>query len=438
VVRVLIAEDDSTSREILEILLEDWGYEVVVCCDGTEAWNRLQRDDAPPLAILDWMLPGIDGPEICRRVRRLRDDSLPYILFLTARSHKSDMVEALQAGGDDFLVKPFDQEELQARLQVGTRVIRLQQRVLDQERAARAQAEKLADRRSRQLSSANEQLEERQQQLIRSEKLAALGQLAAGVAHELNNPIGYVRSNLDVMYDYTRSLDKYIRLYRALETQVGKAGISAPGGDLIEGLNALRSEEDIDYLMRDLSALLQESREGADRLMHIVQALKNLGRADDDEMRPTDLNAEIETALRVSWNELKYRAEVHRDLRPLPLVTCFPIQMNQVLTNLLVNAAQSLGEFGTVTVRSRVEGDYAVLSIADTGDGIPPEILPHIFDAFYTTKKVGEGTGLGLSISKAIIETHKGRIEVDSQKGQGTVFTIHLPLEPPPTLADPS
>ena len=427
--RILIAEDDQASRQILEILLDEWGYEVVVCSDGTRAWEELQKEDAPPLAILDWMLPGLDGPEICRRVRQARDDSLPYVLFLTARSHKDDMVEALQAGGDDFLVKPFDHEELHARLQVGTRVIRLQQKVLDQEREARQRAEDLADRRSRELSSANEQLEERQEQLVRSEKLAALGQLAAGVAHELNNPIGYMRSNLDVMREYSTALVDYIRLYRRLEEQVAAAGEGGAGADTVDELRNLRRREDIDYLMRDLEALLGESREGADRVLHIVQALKNLGRADDDEMRPADLNAEVETALRVAWNELKYRAEVHRDLHPLPPVPCFPIQLNQVLTNLLVNAAQAMDDFGAVTVSSRAEGGYAVLQVADTGGGIPAEHLPRIFDAFYTTKKVGEGTGLGLSISKAIVEKHRGSIEVDSELGQGTTFTIRIPLE---------
>jgi len=318
---------------------------------------------------------------------------------------------------------------LHARLQVGTRMIRLQQKVLDQERMARQRAEELADRRSRELSSANEQLEERQQQLMRSEKLAALGQLAAGVAHELNNPIGYMRSNLDVMREYSAALVDYIRLYRRLEERVGAAGEGVPGSEVVDELKDLRRREDIDYLMRDLEALLGESREGADRVLHIVQALKNLGRADDDEMRPADLNAEIETALRVAWNELKYRAEVHRDLQPLPPVLCFPIQLNQVLTNLLVNAAQAMDDFGTVTVSSRVEQDYAVLRVTDSGAGIPAEHLPRIFDAFYTTKKVGEGTGLGLSISKAIIEKHRGSIEVDSELGEGTTFTIRIPLK---------
>ncbi|MGE5490163.1 MAG: bacteriohemerythrin [Actinomycetota bacterium] len=270
----------------------------------------------------------------------------------------------------------------------------------------------------RRVEERTQALEATRGQLLQSEKLASIGQLAAGVAHEINNPIGFVSSNLGTLTNYVGTLLDLISTY---EEAVDPA--------TAEKLKPARKAADIDFLREDVTTLLQESKDGLDRVKRIVQDLRDFSHVDEAEWQLADLNKGMESTLNMVWNELKYKATVVREYGQLPLVRCLAGQMNQVFMNLLTNAVQAIKDKGTITVRSGVEGDQVWVEVEDTGCGIPPGNLGRLFDPFFTTKPIGKGTDLGLSLTYGIVTRHGGRIEVDSQPGRGSRFRVWLPVK---------
>jgi two-component system NtrC family sensor kinase len=268
------------------------------------------------------------------------------------------------------------------------------------------------------------QLQQAQRQLLQAEKMAAIGQLAAGVAHEINNPIGYVFSNIGSLAAYVNDM---LRLIRTYENRPG----STPE------IDRLRREIDVDFLTEDVLSLIAESQDGIERVKQIVHSLKDFSRSDDGgEFVAADLHQCIESTLNVVNSEIKYKAEVRKEFARLPLVECRPSQVNQVVMNLLVNAAQAIEQRGEIAVRTALHEDGALIEIADNGAGIAPQHLDRIFEPFFTTKPVGQGTGLGLSLSYSIVKDHGGSIKVDSTLGRGTRFRVWLPLVQPHLAAD--
>jgi two-component system NtrC family sensor kinase len=265
-------------------------------------------------------------------------------------------------------------------------------------------------------------LEDAHNQLLQSEKMASIGQLAAGVAHEINNPIGFVGSNLRTLKSYIESLLQLLSVYETGEHLIAGDPV------LLEQITSLRAQADIGYLREDATALINESIEGTERVRRIVQDLRDFSRVESPDWQWADLHAGLEATLNVVWNEIKFKADIVRELGEIPLVECLPFQINQVFMNILVNAAQAIRDRGTITLRSGSSADQVWISITDTGQGIPPERIDRIFDPFFTTKPVGQGTGLGLSVSYGIVKKHGGRIDVDSQPDVGTTFTIRLPI----------
>jgi signal transduction histidine kinase len=268
-------------------------------------------------------------------------------------------------------------------------------------------------------------LEEAQNQLMQSEKMASIGQLAAGVAHEINNPIGYVYSNLGTLEKYVQDAFGMIEQYEQAEES-----ISDP--DVKTSLKAAKKKLDLDFMRDDLAALMNESRDGITRVKNIVQNLKDFSHVDTaDKWHFSDLHRGLDSTLNIVHNELKYKADVIRQYGELPEVECLSSQLNQVFMNLLVNAAHAIEKRGTITIRTGHEGEEVWVEVADTGKGIAPEYLQKIFDPFFTTKPVGKGTGLGLSLSYGIVQKHHGRIEVQSELGKGATFRVWLPVRQP-------
>jgi signal transduction histidine kinase len=264
-----------------------------------------------------------------------------------------------------------------------------------------------------------------QEKLLQSEKMASIGQLAAGVAHEINNPIGYVHSNLGSLQEYLRSLFTLIEAYeRALRAPDPKA--------LIPEIDDIRNRFDIDFISRDLPQLMAESREGIERVTRIVRDLKDFSYSGREESwKLVDLHSGLESTINIIWNELKYKVTLDRHYGNLPLVECLPSELNQVYMNLLLNAGQAIGERGTIVVSTGQDGEEVWIEFKDSGAGIPADLLQRIFDPFFTTKPVGSGTGLGLSISYGIINKHHGRIDVTSTVGEGSSFRIVIPVRQP-------
>jgi signal transduction histidine kinase len=274
-------------------------------------------------------------------------------------------------------------------------------------------------------------LSEAHDQLLQSEKMASIGQLAAGVAHEINNPIGFVNSNMGTLKHYVGTLLQVVDSY---SEAVNKA---APGSALAAEIEAIGRDADLGYLKDDIADLVSESMDGLKRVKDIVQALKDFSHVGLTDWQYADVHAGLDTTLNIVANEIKYKATVERRYGKLPEVKCLASQLNQVFMNLLVNAAQAIQNRGVITIATGAQEGWVWVRISDNGSGIPPENLKRIFEPFFTTKPVGSGTGLGLSLSYSIVNKHGGRIEVASKPGVGTVFTVRLPVTPPASATAP-
>ena len=383
------------------------GVTVDQATTGSEA---LQRDLAGfDFVILDQNLPDIKGSDLLHEILTRADRP---VMMLTGEDNVSLAVNSLRAGAIDFMQKTSRIESVLP---------------LIIERAMREWERK-------------KEGEHLRRQLIQSEKMSAVGLLAAGVAHEINNPVGFVMSNLTTLTDYVAVFKKVLDLYGQLLQAVAAGDVSTQHCTIAR-LKDVVEKEELEYVLQDVDHLLAESVEGADRVKDIVRSLKSFACVNETQLKEADINQGIEETLKVVWNELKYKCQVHKDLRPLPPIRCNIGQLNQVFMNLLINAAQAIPERGDITIATS-DGDGCVeVRISDTGVGIPPENLSKIFNPFFTTKDIGKGTGLGLSISDGIIRDHHGTIEVSSSVGKGTTFTVRLPVSPtddPPSSQPPS
>ena len=266
-----------------------------------------------------------------------------------------------------------------------------------------------------------DKLKSTQEQLVQSEKMAAVGQLSAGVAHEINNPIGFVSTNIGLLGQYTEQIFHLLGTYR-------NAVPSIPDTSLRHELTALAEEVEIDFLAEDTPELLQQTREGLQRVTRIVADLMNFSRQSSDEWEAADLNHLIDSTINLMWSQIRFKADLKREFGNVPSVECIPGKLAQVVMNLVVNATHAIERHGTITVATGADDSHAWFSVADDGNGIPEDVKSHIFDPFYTTKPVGKGTGLGLSVSHGIVERHGGQIELDSEPGRGSTFRITIPL----------
>ncbi len=342
-----------------------------------------------------------------------------YIAIRTDISVRKQMEESLQ----DLNV------DLQRRVDERTEELSRAMRQLEGDIAERTRSQALLREQYQQLESLHRKLQEAQTQLLQSEKLASIGQLAAGVAHEINNPIGYVHSNLGTLDGYIRDL---FSLIGGFETAAEALPGDAPQRD---ELARLKQKLDLSYLREDIPVLMHESKEGITRVRKIVQDLKDFSRLDSSpDWQYADLTLGLDSTLNIVHNEIKYHADVVKEYGDIPQIECLPSQLNQVFMNLMVNAAHAMeGPRGTITLRTGLgtgkDAGMVWVEVADTGKGIPAENVGRIFDPFFTTKPVGKGTGLGLSLAYGIIQKHLGRIEVASEVGKGTTFRVTLPIE---------
>lgn len=304
-------------------------------------------------------------------------------------------------------------------------VQRLQQEIYERRQTEQA----LSDSRQH-LESTLKAFKETQAKMIQSEKMASIGHLAAGVAHEINNPIGFIKSNLGAIDDYRNDLGQLIEDFKHFFEEVKKSELGKNGalGQMITHLDECMDQMDLAYIQEDFPQVIAESQNGVERVAQIVSDLKKFSHTGEDQMSCSNINEGIESTLNVAWNELKYKAKVTKRLGSLPLVKCNIQKINQVVMNLLVNAAQAIEGRGEIFIETRHDGDWVEIAVSDTGCGIENEHLSQIFDPFFTTKPVGTGSGLGLNVSYNIIQSHAGSIQVESLVGKGTTFTVQLPV----------
>jgi len=433
--RVLVVDDDPVTLHLVQRYLTEDGWEVLTAENASDAL-RIVQNDAPPVLITDWIMPEMDGLELCRAIRRQAGIGFVYIIVLTARSETDRVVEAFQAGVDDYLDKPFEPRELLARVRAGRRIAWLvrtncdmgqeiaRRRRAEEELAAhRADLERLVEERSGELLAA-------ERQMLQAEKLASLGQLAAGVAHEINTPIQYVGDNFQALSDLFDDLTSLVDKYRDLVALLRSEKVTA---EALEDIAAAEKEYDLEYIIEDAPKAIEQGLEGVRRVAHIVRAMKDFSHVGRGELAPVDINHALESALTVTRNEYKYVADAEADFGELPMVECYASELNQVFLNLLVNASHAIadtGERGTITVRTYSDGDDVLIDVSDTGTGIHEEIRGRIFDPFFTTKEVGKGTGQGLNMAHQIVAgKHGGSLTFETEMGKGTTFTVRLPVK---------
>ncbi len=409
--KILLIDDDEVDRMAAKRTLKATTIHTTLqeAASSTEGFEAAQANRYDCI-LLDYQLPDGDGLSLLKKLREAQIDT--PVVMMTGQGDEELAVEMLHAGANDYLPKGKLKPETLARsLHNVTSLFKA-----EAERKAMAEQQRLLI----------QELQEARDQLLQNEKMAAIGQLAAGVAHEINNPIGYINSNLGTLQRYTDGLIQLVECYQQLENKLEN---SQP--ELIQPCRSLKEEIDIEYIKEDLPALVRESQEGAERVRKIVQDLKEFSHVDEAEWQCADLHHGLDSTLNIVHNELKYKAEIHKEYGDLPQVECLASQLNQVFMNLLVNAAHAIEKQGTITLRTGCNQNEVWVEISDTGKGIPEKNLKRIFEPFYTTKPVGIGTGLGLSLSYSIIKKHHGRIDVVSEVDKGTHFTIRLPIQHP-------
>ena len=398
--KILVADDNLVTRKMLQVTLEKNGYQVVTAEDGIIAWDILKSSSDIRLAVVDWMMPGMDGLELCRKLQEEHKSKLIYVILLTAKEGTKNLIEALEAGANDYISKPFEKEELLARLRAGERIIKLQQ------------------------------------QLTQSQKLESIGQLASGIAHEINTPIQYIGDNINFLQE---SFQDIIKLLGEYEQVRGQAVNGTVDSELLCKIQDTRKEVDIGYLAEEVPRAFKDSLKGVSVVARIVQAMKEFAHHGKQEKTAADINQTIESTITVTRGRWKYVAEMETDFDPeLPLVICRVDEFNQVILNLIVNAIdaikEKLGEEseakGAIIISTRRDGDWVEIRVADTGSGIPEEIHARILDPFFTTKEVGKGSGQGLAISYAVVvDKHGGTLTFETEMGKGTTFIVRLPIE---------
>ena len=419
--KILIAEDDYVSRLLVKKAVGKIGHDTIEAENGRLAWQLFLEQD-PDMVISDWMMPEMDGITLCRNIRSSGKKAYSYIILLTAKDKMTDLVEVFDAGADDYIIKPFKPDELRSRIKTGERIVHL-------ERSHHQLQEDLIVQNSK-LDAALKELKITQGHILQSEKMASIGQLAAGVAHEINNPIGFIGSNLDALKDYMEDVDTLLSHYQNLHKSLTGAAEKSLTEEIKHQVKAVRQFEEqieIEYLKKDIPELLHDCKEGTRRVGKIVADLKNFAHPGNDRKMLVDINKGLESTLNVVYNELKYKASIIREFGDIPMVEGFPQKLNQVFMNILVNAAQAITEKGEIRIETKKEGNNVLVSISDTGCGIREEHLSKIFDPFFTTKEIGKGTGLGMNIAYNIIQEHKGKIFVQSTVGKGTTITVSLP-----------
>jgi signal transduction histidine kinase len=410
---VLVVDDNIANIEVLGAALAN-DYEIRFATGGAEGLELATRVP-PDLILLDVMMPGMDGFETCQRLRanpQMRDTP---VIFISALDAVADKVKAFKVGGSDYVTKPFQPEEVRARVSTHVNLYQARRKLYEREEMLR--------RNLAQLEAAHTTLKEMGNQLQQSEKMAAIGQLAAGVAHEINNPIGFVNSNLGTLQRYIADLFKVISTYEQAEAELTPQTRA--------NLAEIKRKLDLNYLREDSESLLAESLGGMQRVKRIVQDLKDFAHVDETDKQWANLEKGMDSTLNVVWNELKYKTEVVKEYAGIADIECIPSQLNQVFMNLLINAAQAIDKHGRITVRTGQEDQKVWVEVQDTGKGIKAEHLSRIFEPFFTTKPVGKGTGLGLSLSYGIVSKHSGRIEVCSEEGKGSTFRVWLPISQP-------
>jgi signal transduction histidine kinase len=417
--KILVVDDTPDMATLMTMVLKNQGYEVLVAGNGRSA-IQVAATQHPDVILLDIMMPIMNGIEVLHHLKSDTELRMIPVILVSAKSDDKDIIVGLDAGAHDYVTKPFKKEILTARVHSAVNVKQSHDR-LTQVNA--------------QLVKEIANCERVQQELVRAQKLESLGHLAAGIAHEINTPAQFVGDNIRFLQESFADIDNLLGKFQKLIAAVRQGNVSE---EMLTDAEVAVRQADVDYLTAETPKAILQSLEGIERVANIVRAMKEFSHPGTGHKQTIDLNRAIQSTLMVSRGEWKYVAHLVTHFAPdLPLVPCLPGEFNQVILNLVINAAQAIDAVtkdgaarkGTITISTRLQGEWAEIEVADTGTGIPPEVREHVFDPFFTTKDVGKGTGQGLTIAHSIVVTkHGGRIWLESEVGRGTTFIVQLPL----------
>jgi signal transduction histidine kinase len=420
---ILLVDDNPTNLKVLFEAIGGYGWKALMATDGESAIEQAEYAQ-PDLILLDVMMPGIDGFETCRRLKANPITENIPIIFMTALSETTDKVKGLEIGAVDYITKPFQKEEVIARLKLHLK-LSLLTRNLEQQ----------VEQRTAELTQSVGQLQQTQLQLIQSEKMSTLGQLVAGIGHEINNPIGFIGGSCGNIEEYINDIFSLIKLQQEKLADSDDREIE----ELIE-------EIDLEYLMEDLPKLMNSMRQGITRLKDISLSLRTFARTDIAHQVEYQIHEGLDSTLMLLKHRLKDignrpQIDIIKNYNELPPITCYPGQLNQVFMNIIANAIDAFDDLHsaddsttnlpyTITIATSVDSTQNTVSICieDNALGMTPEVQSRIFEQSFTTKPVGKGTGLGLAIShQIIVDKHSGKIDCFSTAGKGTKFIITLP-----------
>ncbi|TVP60834.1 MAG: hybrid sensor histidine kinase/response regulator [Nodularia sp. (in: Bacteria)] len=423
---ILLVDDNANNLKVLSEAIKGCGWKALMATDGESAIEQTEYAH-PDLILLDVMMPGIDGFETCRRLKANPHTENVPVIFMTALSDATDKVKGLEIGAVDYITKPFQQEEVIARLKLHLKISHLTRTL-----------EYRVEERTLELSQSLQQLQQTQLQLIQSEKMSTLGQLVAGIGHEINNPIGFISINCSHIENYVQDLLNLVNLQQEKLPQ--------PDPEI----EALVEEIDLEYMIEDLPKILGSMYQGINRLKDISLSLRTFARSDITSQVEFQIHEGIDSTLMLLKHRLKDQGdrpkiEIIKQYGNLPAITCYPGQLNQVFMNMIANAIDAFEDLHanqrkaniassypyTITITTSLDDQQksVIIYIEDNALGIPPEVQAKIFEPSFTTKPVGKGTGLGLAISyQIIVDKHNGNINCNSTTGKGTKFIVTLPF----------
>ncbi|MBF0411701.1 MAG: response regulator [Desulfamplus sp.] len=416
--KILIVDDNPMERLFLITALEKLNYDILQAVNGNEALSILEAQDIN-IVISDWMMPGMDGIELCQRIRaRKNSDGYVYIIMVTSRSEEEDLMNGFEAGVDAYLQKPISIKILDVQVKVGIRIINLQQQLTYEKHKVSRFADEMENL-----------AKQRAEQLIHADRMASLGVMAAGIAHEINNPATFISGNIQTFAKFWTVIKN-----RLLDERIGEE-------------DQQKQDNDTAFIIEEMPSLIDGIRSGAERIQRILKGLKSYARQDSPKFIEYDIHKIIEDALLLCHNTLKYNVSITKNfMKNIPSVKCDPHQIEQVLVNIFNNASYAMINMSqgilNISTRTNISIDYSTdssldssqdinfitITIDDSGPGLSKYILKNIWDPFFTTKPVGKGTGLGMSISHGIIKSHGGSISVENRPEGGARFIINLPV----------